>query len=438
MPAGILQPGGAGTIIYVYDSTAAANGVNYTFTEINTAFPNDFELMVGAASGLAYNGVRRQYLQKVQVQYGGQAADGNAMTYLKESNCDVYCRAGAGPLWRTGIPGSLKTEFGTRIASQDGVSGRDGVDIVVASGNVVIRGQMLFYGSEIFSETGTVQLLDSGASGFSEIAGCIMRTNSSFVIGNNTASPSLDIFNSTFASSTVTNMVTTMAVRDSDNFVLAAVSPQSFIATGAASLRLKGGVLVGSPTTADLIWNGAGAGGGWIISDTQFSETLGKPRFAGGFGVPVLAAPTKETWTFNVKVTNGAGLPIIDVPVRLDSDIDGTVVDTKTFGDGDIGFTNGALGVGNAVLTRDHYNPSSVYTVRDRTFTLYVNQAGGTFPAVAGYGGRTIVFQWPGKDTYRGAYQLNGGTFQKIFMPVMLGPPGSGTPNVWRECDINA
>jgi hypothetical protein len=438
VPAGILQPGGPGTEIFVYDHfTGAADPVNgYTFAEINAAWPNDFELVGGLVSGVQWGGPRVQYLCRVRVTIGGQNGDGTAATFLQGTNCDVYFGSGGSLNYRTiGYSNGLfQTKFGTRVASAvGGVSGYDGVDIMTRT-NMVFRGPVFLYGSEVYAQGGNIQFINPNVS---EIAGCIFRTNQGYVIGND-STPNLEVFNTTFASSTVGAVITTMSVKNSDNFIVAALTPTSFIATGALNLKLRGGLLVGAPTFSDFNWSGASAGAGWIISDTQFSETAGIPRFRGNFGGPLLSTPTKETWSFDVKVTNLSGLPLLGVPVRLESDIEGVVVDTTTLGDGNIAFTNGTIGISSAVLVRDHYNSGGFGANRDRVFTLYVNQAGGVNPPVAGYGGRVLTFEWPGKEWLAGAYEADGGSFKKIVMPITLGPPGSGAPNLWTECDINA
>jgi hypothetical protein len=438
MPAGILQPGGPGTRIFVYDSTASLTGLDYTFAEVQTAFPNDFQSMVGAVSGLTWGGIRKQYLSNVPIRLGGQDSDGTAPTSIKDSNCDVYFRTGSLEYRTIGYtPALLRTMFGTRIASAIGsderVGGKDGVDILTRT-TQQFRGLILLYGSECFADGGNVQFIDSGASGFSEIAGCIFRTSSSYVIGNNVI-PQMDVYNSTFEGTGVGNLVTGLAIRKSDNVVFSATGPQTFITSGSINLALSNAQFIGAPTLADLRWSGGGTN--WRLYNPGFSETVGVPRFISTAGPPI-TNPTKELWYFNTKVVDIAGTPIMNVPVRMESDVDGpTPVDTKTFGDGDIGFVDPGTGIESAIVVRDHYaDGSNQYQVRDRTYTIWVNAYGGAFPPLMGYETKRIVFQWPGRDVFQHAYQAGGGEFNVVSMPIMLLNGNPTSPALWDECHV--
>lgn len=430
MPGGIVKVGGT---IFVYDNAFSASGLYYTFAEINTAFPNDFELAVGATTGLGAGTIRKQYISGVNLTIGGQAADGTNATTLQDSNCDVYFRTGNVLSYRN-IPSVLKTQFGTKIASTAGgvsyVSGRDGVFIEQASGNLVYRGQFLMYGSESFVDSGNLQFLDSGASGASEMAGCIQRCGSSvgMVIGNN-ATANFDVYNTTFASTSTGTFVSAMSLRNTDNLIFACAAPASFFVSGAANMKVSNIQLIGAPTTSDIRWTGGG-GTAWYIYQPQFSGSAIVPRFSG-VGPPS-STPTQEFWYFNVKVCDPFGNPITGVPVRLSSDIDGNVVDTKTFGDGDIGFTHTDSGFSNGVRVRDHYGQVS-YAFTDRTFTATINGYGGAFPPLAGYNTSIVKFEWPGRDVFQGAFQLNGGEFKACIMPVTLTPGMPLLATQWTE-----
>lgn len=445
MPGGIVQfPAGPGNPIYVYDNAFAANPtLGYTIGEINAAFPNDFELMVGTVSLNQWGGPRKQYLQNVPVVIGGQNTDGTNPTWLQDTNCDIYIRAGASFTYRTAgySASNFKTTFGTRIASAIGgdtfVSGIDGVDFMVSGSNLVVRGQMLLYGSEVYANGGNVQLLDASSAGNSEIAGCIFRTSGSYVIGNN-VTPSMDVYNSTFGSTagTLSNIVTSITVRKTDNMIFACATPNAFIRTAAVSLNLQNVQFIGDPVSSDLVW-AAGGGSGWHLMNPKFSSQA--PYFSGAG--PALVNPTQEYWYFNVKVCGPSGQPLANIPVTLYSDVDGAspLVDTKTFGDGDIGFTEGTTGFGNAVLVRDHYNQvagDTIWLKRDRTYSIVLNGFDGTFPPVAGHQTRGFKFEWPGRDVFQGAFLRNGGEFKMCIMPVTL-PDGAPSRSVsWDECDL--
>ena len=300
----------------------------------------------------------------------------------------------------------------------------------------IFRGIVNLWGSEIYSDAGGTLQIQFVNPGVSEIAGCIFRSNGAYIIGNDTV-PALDVYNSTFGSLTTGHIVQTMSVRDSDNFVIAGLTPSSFIQATSVSLIFRGGILIGAPTVSDIRWAGA-LPQNWRMVDVLFSDTPGIPRFTNVVaGTPTLANATQHYVTYNTKVGNKNGFPLANVPIRLESDIEGLLADTRTFGDGDIGFANTTTGIDNTIRVRDSYISSgSTLAVRDRIFTVTVNGPGGAFPQLPNYETRRIVFGVPGQEVLRGAYSPGGGAFRKIEMPIMLNDGDQFGPVILEECSL--
>jgi len=444
VPAGIQQPLGPGTTIYVYDSAASANGLFYTIAEIQAAFPNDFEKMVGAVSGLVFGGVRKQYLSNVSVIWGGQSSDGSNPTKVQDTNADVFFRLGQ---WQYRIGGGLIT---TNLGTKRGIgpsglipatmAGSDGCGIYQASGSLIFRGDWFVYGSTLLAPL-NVQFLSTGGSQ-GEAAGNLMRAGLAFTLGE-----SLSIgkfYNNICYSPTGINVLAQIKCLDSDGNTFIGVTPQGIASFSAATptARMKNARLIGAPTTADVRVTLTGDASDLKFLGTIFSDTPSIPRFL--FFDDKTPAQGAEVWrTFNTKVVDANGNGLVDIPVRLISDIDGEVVDTKTFGDGDVGFISAGSGLQNGVLVRDEYREGGVGKVRDRLFTLIVNMGGGLFPANPAYPSRTSSWEWPGRDRAAGVFSPNGGQFGDVVMPVPLVPdpvipPAPTPPGVYVRQEIPA
>lgn len=417
-PAGIAQPGGPGTTIYVYDNARSANGLYYTIAEIQAAFPNDFQNMVGAVSGLTWGGIRKQYLSNVKVTWGGQSSDGSNPTTVQDTNVDVFFRSGGSWDYRIG-GGLVTTKLGTKRGNPPSslipatMAGSDGCGIYQASGSLIFRGDWFVYGCSLLAPL-NVQFLSTGGSQ-GEVAGNLMRCGISYTLGESTA---LGVFyNNILFSPTTGNVLAQIKCLDSGGNFVIGVTPQGILSFSAAtpSSRIKNTRLVGAPTTADIRSLLTGDNSGLKFQGTIFTDTPGVPRFL--FFDDKTPAQGAQVWReFNTKVVDASGNGVVDIPVRLITDVDGEVVDTKTFGDGDIGFLGPGSGFQNGVLVRDEYREGGVGKVRDRVFTLLVNIGGGSFPVNPAYPGKQVTFEWPGRD----APSLNGGRFVDVTIPVTL------------------
>lgn len=423
MPAGIVQPGGPGTSIFIYDKAAAANGQFYTIAEIQAAFPNDFENMVGAVSGLQFGGIRKQYLSNVSLIWGGQAADGSNATEVRDTNVDIFFRAGQ---WQYRVGGGIiTTKLGTKRGKAPSglipatMVGSDGCGIYQASGSLIFRNDYQLYGN-VFLAPLNMQFLATGATAASEVAGNLMRCGLAFTLGESLAIGSF--YRNVMYSPTGVNVAAQIKNLDMDGNAIVGATPQGLISVSAATptIRMKNTVLVGAPTNADIRSLLATDNSDLKFQGTVFTDTPGVPRFL--FFNDHLASEGAEVWrAFNTKVVDSSGNSLIDIPVRLITDIDGTVVDTKTFGDGDVGFLGmGGANFQNGVLVRDEYREAGVGKVRDRVFTLLVNVAGGAFPINPSYPSKTLVFEWPGRDRALGVFSLDGGQFGDVTVPVTL------------------
>lgn len=451
MPSGIDQPGGPGTRVFVYDDsspwldaamTVARSPGPYTdldlinATGVGIISPLDFEQIVGAFTLAPFSG-RQQFLSHVNIRIGGADADGTAPTTLQLFNADLIFDNTTTLEYRTVgySPGLLTTLFGVRRATEFGsfkdVIGIGGV-FLYTTNTLIFRGNMRIYGSLIGSTQGTIQFLDNGGA-FAEVCGNLIFPGASVTLGNN-GSPQMIAQNNVIVSQLNSIPLANASMIDGSGTTVAGDVNSTFLSSNTADLRLSGLRFIGTPGTSDLQWNSAAAAN-WNLIRHGWSQALDKPKMRSGANIP-LSSSAKEWRYFNTKVSTPDGQPLADIPVQLTADIEGKIVDTKTFGDGDVGFAT-SVSVDNMVLVRDHYNPAGVdsYTTRERLFTLSVNGSGGIFPRNDLYPHVILRFQWPGRDTLRGAYSLGGGIFRDCIVPVTLGTIG-GTPSDWMECSI--
>jgi len=429
VPAGIQQPGGPLTSIFIYDNAAAANGLFYTIAEIQAAFPNDFESMVGAVSGLTFGGLRKQYLSRVSLIWGGQSSDGSNPTTVQDTNADLFFRAGQ---WQYRIGGGqITTKLGTKRGKPPSgltpatMAGSDGCGIYQASGSLIFRGDWFVYGCSLLAPVNMQFLSTGGSQG--EAAGNLMRCGSTFTLGESTA---IGVFyNNVLFSPGGTSVVSQIKCLDSDGNILIGVTPQGLMSFSSASptARMKNTRLVGAPTTADIRSVLSASNSDLKFLGTVFTDTVGVPRFLFFDDHP--ADQGAQVWrVFNTKVADEAGNSLINIPVLLVTDVEGAVVNTKTFGDGDVGFIQS--GFQNGVLVRDEYRVAGVGAVRDRVFTAVFNGPNGAFAPNPAYGTRTVKFEWPGRDRAAGVFSLNGGQFGDVTIPVTL--PSLGGQEEWR------
>lgn len=412
----VKQGGGPGTKITVYDSGHAdaggdgAYGIEDVRLAMNVLNPGqgDLELMGGLVSGNNF-GTRKQYMLNVNLDWGGDAADGNALTVWKDTNVDIFVRSPAAMAYRIGA-GPIETRLGVKLGtgpvgnSPATMCGYNGVNIFGTS--MVFRNDLYVYGCRLLFIT-TMSFLSTGAS-FQEVAGnlCTFQSITS-VLGDSTGVG--DFYNNLFMSTNGTSVWSGSIHHDEDgNIIGNPGSLQAYsLGAGITAIRSKRVTIVGS-FSRDFQINAADAG------DYKIME----PIFATGSGAGIVNYGSDHTvdkalsvWRyFNTKVTYGA-TPLANIPVRLESDVDGPIIDTLTFSDGDVGFIQGTSGYQNGVRVAEKYRAGGVNLTRYRTFTLHVNSAGGTSPPNPAYPESVQSFRWPGETS---------GVLGNVWMPVDL------------------
>jgi len=440
MAAGVTQPGGAGTTIFVYDNThgdAGGDG-SYSFADILAAMnllrpgQSDIEGEKGSVSGNIP--ARTKYMINVSIQLGGGAGDGSLITTFKETNCDVDWRTGA-MLYRSG-GGVIETRLGTQTGvgplglAEPTMGGKDGVNI--NSGSWTFKNDLFIFGCK-FICTNVYQVQTIGASTQTLAGNTFVVSGVNNVFGD---SNSLGLwYNNVFVFTTTSgNAINGMRQQDGRGNKVFCTTPLQILSASQATARIQGMNLSGVPSVAYLKPTATDASD-WKIIDVIFQDD--SPRIS--YSVDhTIAQALQQFGRINTHIEDGTN-PLANIPVRLVSSVatddgaggsnGGVVVDTKTFGDGDLGFTHGPSGYANGVLLREYYRSGGVNLVRDRTFTLYVNYPGGAYAPNTAYGKYFLVFQWPGINTFKGTYQAGGGTFTGCFLPITLAPAAGPTAN---------
>lgn len=454
MASGVTQPGGAGTTIFVYDDTHANAGGDgaYSLADIKAAMDvlrpgqSDIELLVGGVSGLSFSGTLLQWMLNVTVTFGGQGSDGTLATTWKETvSSDIFQRAG-GITYRIG-GGPIATRLGTKLGAaplglaESTMGGRDGVNFRGAG--FTFRNDCYVYGCT-FRLSGAFSVQSTGAS-VQEFAGnLVTATGLNNVLGAGSFLGTW--YNNTFVFTTSSNAINGMNIQDARGNKILCVTPSQIIASSQITARIQGVMLSGDPSVSDLRPTG-GTYSDWRAIDVIYTDLAPRWTFAQNATADNGA---KEYARFNTAVQDGAGNPLIDIPVVMYSSIgsdngsgSGLVLDTKTFGAGDLGFIDAASGYQNAIRVRDMYGFGGGPANRDRLFYLYVNVAGmSQYPANPAYPEfRLEVFGWPGLHRYQGVFQAYGGTFTQLFMPIMLAWPAAVIPGpkpYWMQDTVQA
>jgi len=420
MSAGVVQPGGAGTTIFVYDNGASDAGGDgsYSFADILAAMnilrpgQSDIEIVKGSVSGLAM--ARPQYMVNVSIQLGGQAGDGNNTTTLKDLNCDVDWRSG-GLLYRSNA-GLCELRLGTQVGvgplglAAPTMDGKDGCTIV--GGSMTYKADYYLFGCLLISSN-IMQFLTTGGTN-QNVAGCRMIASGANNIFGDSSSLG-NWYRNVMVLTTGSNAINGMRQASSSGNTVVVVAALQSISSNQGTARIQGYTFVGVPSVSYLKPSAADASD-WKIIDCTFQDDAPRVTYTADH---TAAQGVQHFGRLNTHVEDGTN-PLSGISVRLVSDVDGTVVDTATFGDGDLGFTHGPSGYANAVLLREYYRSGGVNMVRDRTFTLYVNMPGGAYPVNPAYRGKTKTCQWPGINTFKGTYQAGGGTFTPWFEPITL------------------
>lgn len=412
----VTQPGGAGTPIFVYDNAGAANGLYYTFAEIAAAFPADF----------VDNGTNaKSYRAKVSLQIG-DAGVGTATTTLQDTDSTVIWDNTKTLVWRATQTTSWFCNFGTKVDIGNEASGKSGSTLIFGA-NTTVRGNLGWFGSSFKIVSGVINFTNTiGTS--SDIQNCLMQSTvagvSPFVLNPSLGVTAFNLFNVDISHATTSQVMSNFTPLTAERLTICASTPTTFIQTGLSAIQAKDMKMFGTPSTSDIRW-AAGSANDWKFIRPGFSGSA--PKFTGvTVGVPALAQATLEYWLFDVKVVDGAGVGIANIPVKL-TDVTGELqVDTLTMANGEIDFGSGITD--KAVKVMDHYIApgGTVYTQRHRSpFLLEVNTGAS---ALVGYQARRYYFNWPGYESIT----LTGGTFKDVNDIINLGEPSISATN-WTE-----
>lgn len=422
MAAGITQPGGAGTTIYIYDDSDTSGGRAagpYTNAQISAAFPVDW----------VDNGTQeKSYRAKVSLQIG-DTGTGTASTTYSDTQGNVFWDAGKTLIARATQTTSWLTSLGSKVGTGNTASGRLGtkVNLGLTSGTELLRGKLTFYGVALRTARPIVYIPPSDLDG-TEFVNCIIDTT--LATGNAlslgvAATRITNMYNVDFTGATTGSLITSWGVAAAKRLTMAVPTPTTFFAPNAAA-TLEEIVLIGSPTTSDMRWTGSAAI--WNLIRPTFTGNA--PKFSATGAVPNLANSTKEYWGFDVKVVDRNGNAIAGIPVKL-TDVAGVdQVDTTTLSTGDLAYGSGATA--NHVIVADHYvTGANTYTLRQRSpFEIKCNM-----PDQVGYNpnylSRHYKFNWPGSETYT----TSSGTFEDMNDVLNL-EEQSGTPTSWIELEM--
>ena len=404
MAAGITQPGGAGTVIYIMDDASSSSGLGYTFAEISAAFPADF---------VALGTTPESYRGAVDVQIGDETQD-DATTTLLDTNVHVTWDTGKTLLTRTTETYNWMIRLGTSVYSATtGYVGVNGCDLTFGAATTLYA-TCGFFGCKIVCMGGAF-VISSQSLGDPTIEGFHSSTvehrgtaaTDAFLFADPLVSSLIVANRSVFIAATTTGpMFTSAAVASLGSGNIFIGNPTSFVKSADIAGYFTDPSFVGTPSVADIYVDTALdiAYGGWVFTRPRWTGNA--PRFAFGYE-PVAIDGAQEKWYFDVKVVDINGDPIAGIPVSLTDALTNLVIGQDTNAEGRLD-PEGAW----PVTVRDHYADSGLnYLTRDRSpFTLTVNSKSSPSYNSA-YLTRTWVFDWPG---------LDDGNFSDVIMPVAL------------------
>lgn len=413
---GIFRPGGANTTVYIYDDNDAtgghAAGSPHTFAEIAAAFPGEF-------ASLGTNAASYRGLQTLQI---GDTGVGTATTTLSDTNSTVIWDNTKTLAWRATQTTSWNTNFGTKVGSGNQASGKNGC-VLVFGALTSLRGNMAWHGSTIKMTSGALQFSNVAGTTIDMVNTLIQSSAagvSPIVLGP--ASTTVNIYNVDISHTTANQVMSSFATTSAERITVCATAPTTFLQTGIPLVAVKDLKMFGTPSTSDIRWASIGPINWQLIRP---GWTGAAPKFTGvSSGNPNLAAAVWEYWLWDVKVVDGAGVGIANVPVKL-TDATGEVqVNTVTGSDGQLTYGSGLTA--NAVKVMDHYMVGLVYTQRHRSPFLVEINTGAS--ALVGYQSRRYNFYWPGYESIT----TSSGSFEDVADIVSLGEP-SGAGTNWTE-----
>lgn len=425
----ITQPGGAGTIIYLYDDTnntnhAAAPGP-HTWAEIAAAFPADF---ISGGTNVP------SYRSKVNVQIG-DAGVGTAATNLTDAtDATVTFDNGFTLAMRASQFSSWFLTLGTKLGTGNRASGINGGTVNLGAATT-LRGTIKLYGGTVRQTAGALTW-NHGLLGFSvgEAVNWMFKSTSGavapFVMG--AAGNLIDnLYNVDFSHSTANQMMSNFFVTAAERITFGGVTPLAFLQSGSVNVQMKDSAAFGSPSNADFRWAGPGATD-WTFVRPRYTGSA--PKFSATTAFAAIQDPNTaahEYWLYDIKLVSGiGGVGVPGIPVKLTDSVGNVQVSTTTDANGQISFGSGAIA--NAVIVADHYvTAANVYTIRHRSPFL----AEFNLPSMAGYNAsyptQRYYFYWPGYASIT----TSSGSFEDVGDVIALLPAG-GAPTGWVERSV--
>ena len=351
---------------------------------------------------------------------------------MDTSGCDLF---GIGTRLTWPNPNAATQTFimGTKIGDGIRMAGKNGGSIH-QSGAIVFRGTLGLYGCFV-DGTGNIQFLN-GTSVSMEVAGSTLHTsgvNASFLLGNSDTQP-LRMFNNTLSSASISTIVSSAAGLTGANNVLAATAPSIFFASASQNRSLSKLILSGAPTVSDIRMNTGATT--WTLNDVVGSGTAGIPFVLAGDNATIGNGAT-DYRTCDTKLVDQNGNTLSGIPIIIESDYFGLILDDVTSTDGDVPFTFGANATDQVLPVREYYStgPGFATAVKDSVFTMTVNGYGASTPPNQSYETQFITFTWPGRNRFGTGYQTDGGGFLPTMDVIMLkyGFPSTNQHTQWIE-----
>jgi len=421
--AGVTQPGGAGTTIYIYDDASSASGTGYTWAEIASAFGADF---IDNGTNLP------SYRSAVSIQVGDTGTGTATTSLIDATDSTVIFDDNKTLTYRSTQTSSWFTTLGTKVGTGDVATGNAGGCLVMGT-TATIRGTFKFYGCKIVQTKGAISFVPY-ADEVGELVNCLIQHRATgtapIVLGS--ASIKIDnLYNVDISSDSNNYVATIINARSVRRVTMGGPSVAYGLSTALASVENKDCNIFGSPATSDYRWSAAGALSwgfvrpGWSGNAAKFSS------YATSIP-PLDGSQTREFWIYNVKVVDSSGVGISGIPVKLTDTTGAIPVNTTTDSTGQITFLPVELDSGgglayqsdiftNAVPTMDHYvdvGGTGLYTQRHRSpFLAEINMSYQT-GYNSNYESRRYYFNWPGYPSIT----TTSGTFEDIQDIISLGP----------------
>ena len=408
MAAGVTQPGGAGTTIYIYDDASSASGTGYTFAEIAAAFPADF-VDLGTSA--------KSYRAKTFLQVG-DTGTGTATTTLVDTSSSVFFDTSKTLLYRSTQTTSWNTNLGAKVGSGDQSSGKTGTFLYLGAG-ATFRGNLAIHGCTIKVNT---SLAFNGAGVTQDLSNNIIESTTGASFTGGTAS----LYNADFTHAGTQYALAAMDVSTAERLTAGGTGALAH-AFPTSSFTVKDLAMFGTPSLADLFPQVASLGGrNWRLVRPKFSGTVQK-FYPWGFMSSDPDLAPQEMWLFDVKCADSDGVGVASIPVKLTDNEGNAQVDTVTDSTGQLSFGSGITA--DAVTVADWYQSGgTTLLVRHRSpFLLECN-----YPTQTGYNSNyashRFYFNWPGYQTIT----TTAGSFEDCNLVLSMAPPASGG-STWVE-----